>query len=354
MEFKVAKLSDISELSFVDRRSRIERKSAFHTVHVGIDQPLVVHPQQSVLASTLEYVRVPKDLSGEVHARSTIARTGLSVEPAIIHPGFSGAITLRIRNLGHVPLKIKPGTRIAQLTLGMLIGEVDSDESRYKYSIGPTESSFGPEYHDLSRFHGNSNRLVIGVVSTRGSGRKTLLRAIEEEFGFEIYSLGEFVRQETAARSLGFTDWKTLQDVGNECRRLYGADYFAKQCLHDLDSRRVDWNRVIVVHGFRNIAEIDFFKKNCDFYAIAIDADQRLRYERRKLKGRHNEAEMTWDEFKLRDDKDLGYNEPEFGQQLRSLLAAANQQILNETTVPEFEASIIQAINSFVKPGGYR
>lgn len=79
-------------------------------------RPLYLHPGQFVLGATLEYVRLPSDLSSFVTSRSSWGRAGLVIATAIaVSPGFAGVITLELANLGEVPLALRPGVRIAQM-----------------------------------------------------------------------------------------------------------------------------------------------------------------------------------------------------------------------------------------------
>jgi dCTP deaminase len=80
-------------------------------------QPLIMHPHQFVLARTLEVVRLPDDLVAYVIGRSSWGRRGLIVATAVVvHPGFTGPITLELKNVGEVPIALYPLDRIAQLT----------------------------------------------------------------------------------------------------------------------------------------------------------------------------------------------------------------------------------------------
>lgn len=84
--------------------------------YVPFGASLVIHPHQFMLAQTLEYIRLPNDLMAYVVGRSTWGRLGLIVATAVgIHPGFSGNLTLELRNLGETPLTLYPGQTIAQL-----------------------------------------------------------------------------------------------------------------------------------------------------------------------------------------------------------------------------------------------
>jgi deoxycytidine triphosphate deaminase len=85
-------------------------------VEVGWGERFVLHPNELVLASTLEYVSLPSDLSAQVVTRSSYGRLGLITATAVqVHPYFHGCLTLELLNLGLVPLELMPGERIAQL-----------------------------------------------------------------------------------------------------------------------------------------------------------------------------------------------------------------------------------------------
>ncbi len=83
---------------------------------------ITIHPHQFMLAQTLEYIRLPYDLMAYVVGRSTWGRVGLTVATAIgVHPGFSGSLTLELRNLGETPLTLYPGQTVAQLFFHLVV-----------------------------------------------------------------------------------------------------------------------------------------------------------------------------------------------------------------------------------------
>lgn len=106
---------------------------------VNIRQQFVLHPHQLVLASTLEYVKLPRTLAASVTSRSKWGRAGLVIATATaIHPGFGGTITLELVNVGEVPLILYPGLRVAQIVLFNCEGGDD-----YKGSFsGQTDPNF--------------------------------------------------------------------------------------------------------------------------------------------------------------------------------------------------------------------
>jgi len=84
----------------------------------GHESTLVLQPQHSVLAGTLEYVKMPGDVSGQILTKSSWARIFITIESAPwIHPFYRGCLTLEISNLGNVPIALPVGEPIAQLVL---------------------------------------------------------------------------------------------------------------------------------------------------------------------------------------------------------------------------------------------
>src|SRR5258708_7796500 len=74
--------------------------SLYKRYYVPFGNCIVIHPHQFILASTLEYLRLPYDLNAYVIGRSTWGRLGLIVATAVgIQPRFAGALTLELRNL---------------------------------------------------------------------------------------------------------------------------------------------------------------------------------------------------------------------------------------------------------------
>lgn len=73
-------------------------------------------PGEVVLASTLEYVRIPRGVACDLKLKSTLGRLWINHSLAgWCDPGFEGNITLELQNLGPEPFILDAGRRIAQL-----------------------------------------------------------------------------------------------------------------------------------------------------------------------------------------------------------------------------------------------
>jgi len=91
-------------------------RSVQRLVEKGREEAFVLHPGELVLAATLEYIALPRDLAAQVITRSSYGRLGLLTATAVqVHPLYRGCLTLELVNLGSVPISLRPGERIAQL-----------------------------------------------------------------------------------------------------------------------------------------------------------------------------------------------------------------------------------------------
>ena len=101
--------------------------------------PFVLHPGELVLAATLEYMVLPRDLGAQVITRSSYGRLGLITATAIqIHPLFRGCLTLELVNLGALPISLYPCQRVAQLALSVAAPPLKEEpDKKYDYPTRP-------------------------------------------------------------------------------------------------------------------------------------------------------------------------------------------------------------------------
>jgi dCTP deaminase len=96
-------------------------RNQFDVHHMVIASENEVRPGEFMLACTAERLRLPSNIAGVVHGKSTWARRGLMVEAAgLVDPGFDGTITLELKNLSHLPIPLRAGEPICQISFHML------------------------------------------------------------------------------------------------------------------------------------------------------------------------------------------------------------------------------------------
>jgi dCTP deaminase len=98
-----------------DRIRQVEKR-LYDRVRLKYHSPFILHPNQLILAVTLEYVSMPATVSGQVTSRSSWGRLGLIIATAaIVQPGFKGCLTLELANLSDSPITLYPGLLVGQL-----------------------------------------------------------------------------------------------------------------------------------------------------------------------------------------------------------------------------------------------
>ncbi len=74
----------------------------------------VIPPNSFVLASTIEYFKIPKDVLVICLGKSTYARCGIIVNVTPLEPGWHGHVTLEFSNTTPLPAKIYANEGVAQ------------------------------------------------------------------------------------------------------------------------------------------------------------------------------------------------------------------------------------------------
>ena len=78
-------------------------------------------PGQFVLATTMEYISLPDDLTAFVEGRSSLGRMGLFIQNAgWVDPGFNGEITLELFNANRCAIELQAGRRVGQLVFAKM------------------------------------------------------------------------------------------------------------------------------------------------------------------------------------------------------------------------------------------
>jgi len=91
-------------------------KSSFQETRRLLGDTFLLHPNQTVLASSLEYIKLPQNVYAVLSMRSSYLRMGISLS-AIIQPGYCGCISIELANLNTIPINLTVGAAIFQARL---------------------------------------------------------------------------------------------------------------------------------------------------------------------------------------------------------------------------------------------
>jgi dCTP deaminase len=84
-------------------------------VHVGMFEALTLPAHGFALGTTLETVRMPRDVMAICLGKSTYARCGVVLHCTPLEPGWRGQVTIEISNTTPLPVKVYAGEGIMQV-----------------------------------------------------------------------------------------------------------------------------------------------------------------------------------------------------------------------------------------------
>lgn len=132
----------------------LEREIRYKTIET--DKYLLL-PGQFVLATTMEYIALPEDLTAFVEGRSSLGRMGLFIQNAgWVDPGFYGEITLELYNANRCAIELTAGRRVGQLVFARMDAPaLKPYNGKYQGQHGATGSRV---YLDGEQQHPNRER----------------------------------------------------------------------------------------------------------------------------------------------------------------------------------------------------
>jgi dephospho-CoA kinase len=142
-------------------------------------------------------------------------------------------------------------------------------------------------------------RLIL-LTGMAGSGKTTLSGVIRES-GLRVITMGDVIRE--LAKQQGLEP--SPENIGLLAAEIRngGPDAVARRCIEMLKKGPDD---LIVVDGIRSIAEVEAFKNEFDVVLIALWASPLSRFKRLTRRGRSDDPK-TWEEFKDRERRELGF-----------------------------------------------
>ncbi len=135
------KLSPIFKVFHVEKQSLLDPKKGLpkdfmKRYKMKPGDHFILHPNNFILASTIESVKVPYNMALRVEGKSTLARMGILVHTAgFVDPGFEGTITLEISNQSNMAVVLYPGMYICQVAIEELSSPAEKPYNKRKKSL---------------------------------------------------------------------------------------------------------------------------------------------------------------------------------------------------------------------------
>ncbi|MFA7298533.1 MAG: AAA family ATPase [Candidatus Absconditabacterales bacterium] len=120
--------------------------------------------------------------------------------------------------------------------------------------------------------------LIVGITGTLGAGKGTISDYLIKK-GFNHYSVSDYIVVEIKKRGLE-TNRDTMYQVGRDLKQKFGPDFIVKE----LYKQAKEEGKNAIIESVRSPGEVVGLKELEDFILIAVDADQKLRYQRIRLR----------------------------------------------------------------------
>lgn len=116
-------------IDFITQEGEAFFNESSKRIDLDFMESITIAPRQFMLGHSMEYIKLPNNICGNLEGRSSFARLGLEIHmtAGFIDPGFEGVITFEIYNAGPTTIRLYPGMRIGQIRLEQ------NNEPRNKY-----------------------------------------------------------------------------------------------------------------------------------------------------------------------------------------------------------------------------
>lgn len=182
--------------------------------------------------------------------------------------------------------------------------------------------------------------MIIGLTGKNGSGKGEAAKHLQA-LGYQYYSLSDVLREEAAKQGKAVTR-ENLVVLGNCLRQDFGPGVLAERILG-----RLDPEKNYVIDSVRHPSEAAVLKRRKDFFLVAVEASQKVRFDRTLVRQRENDP-VTFDEFKKLEDREASSGKTT-DQQLDETIRMADDVIQNNHSLEDFYGKIKKLILDLVK-----
>jgi dephospho-CoA kinase len=178
----------------------------------------------------------------------------------------------------------------------------------------------------------NTDKLVIGLTGMPGSG-KSLVVKNAQELGYDVVSMGDVIREETAKKGLELNP-VNVGKVMLELRAANGNNVIAEKCVPKIEQKQ---KQKIVIDGIRSLVEADVFKNHfAKFVLVAVHAPPQMRFSRLSTRGRSDDPK-TFEVFHERDMRELSVG-------LGNAIAYAEYLVINDDNIDMLKCRVKETL----------
>ena len=175
--------------------------------------------------------------------------------------------------------------------------------------------------------------MIIGLTGRIAAGKETLTEFLRKK-GFVYLETSKMLAEELEKRGLEVNRWN-MQNLGDELRGKDGPGALMKMLLE-----KTETGKNYIFDSLRNAGEAEFLRNNAKgFVLIAVDAPQKLRFER-ILKRNKPSDPKTWEEFLKIDNRDFFDENNPMGELVGKCMEVADFIVMNDADLEKSKKEI--------------
>lgn len=178
---------------------------------------------------------------------------------------------------------------------------------------------------------------IIWITGPQAAGKWEIVNYLVEKKWFAHYSVRWFLTEEIEKRWLPL-DRDSMREVANDLRSNYWPSYITDQLFLQAQKNGKD----AIIESVRAIWEVESLKKNSDFILLAVNADQKLRFER--AIARKSESDfVTFEKFQEQERLESENSDPS-KQNINACIEMADFVISNNWSLEDLHKQLDKII----------